>query len=82
MLTDQPGDNSWPITGASFILIYKSQTDPIRAKALLSFFDWCYKHGQDIAKTLDYVPIPMNVVDLIEENWQKEIIAGGKTVWQ
>ena len=82
VLTDQPGDNSWPITGASFILIYKSQTDPIRAKALLSFFDWCYRHGQDIAKTLDYVPIPMNVVDLVEENWRKEIMAGGKTVWQ
>lgn len=81
VLTDQPGESSWPITGASFILLYKNQTDPGRAKVMLSFFDWCYKHGQDIAKKLDYVPIPMNVVDLVEENWQEDIRASG-TVWQ
>ena len=81
VLTDQPGEISWPITGASFILLHKNQTDPGRARAMLSFFDWCYRHGQDIARKLDYVPIPMNVVNLVEESWQKEIIAGG-TVWR
>jgi len=80
ILTDQPGEGSWPITGASFILLHKKQADATRAKAMLSFFDWCYRHGQDIARKLDYVPIPANVVDRVKENWRKEINATG-AVW-
>jgi phosphate transport system substrate-binding protein len=80
VLTDQPGEDSWPITGASFILMYKNQEDAGQAKATLSFFEWCYKHGQDIAEKLHYVPIPMNVGGLVEESWREEVKAGGP-IW-
>ncbi len=73
VLTDQPGDTSWPITGASFILVRKNQPDAARAKAMFDFFDWCYRHGVDIAQKLDYVPIPMNVVELVEITWKTEV---------
>jgi phosphate transport system substrate-binding protein len=48
---------------------------------MLDFFDWCYKHGEDLAKSLDYVPIPANVFELVENSWDKELTSGGKTVW-
>jgi phosphate transport system substrate-binding protein len=82
VLTDQPGKESWPITGASFILMHKSQADAAKAKAVLSFFDWSYNKGQDMAVKLDYVPIPKNVVELVEKTWTGEIKAGGKPVWK
>ena len=82
VLTDQPGEGSWPITGASFILIYKEQSKPDVAKAVLTFFDWCYRRGADMAKELHYVPIPMNVINIVEESWRTEIKSDGKGVWQ
>lgn len=81
VLTDQPGAGSWPITGASFILLYKDQKDPERARAMLRFFDWCYRHGAAIAEKLDYVPIPPNVVTIVEETWAREISSGGSPLW-
>ena len=82
VLIDQPGDDSWPITGASYILVQKSQTKAELAPAMFKFFDWCFKSGADLAKKLDYVPLPNNVVDLVEATWKSEISAGGKPVWQ
>ena len=82
VLTDQPGDQSWPITGASFILLYKEQPDLAKARAMLKYFDWCYSHGADDAKELHYVPIPEPVVNLVEDTWKEHIRAGGKSVWQ
>ncbi|HKI81098.1 MAG TPA: phosphate ABC transporter substrate-binding protein PstS, partial [Pseudodesulfovibrio sp.] len=83
VLTDQPGKTAWPISGASFILMYKSQAKPDVAQAVLKFFDWSYNNGGKMAEKLDYVPIPMNVVKLVESTWQDEIKgANGKTVWQ
>ena len=82
VLTDQPGNETWPISGASFILMYKKQNDAAKAKAVLEFFDWCYKHGADLAKELDYVPMPETVVDLVESTWKKEITANNKPVWK
>jgi phosphate transport system substrate-binding protein len=73
VLTDQPGDESWPITGASFILLYKQQNDAQRAKTMLKFFDWCYRHGSDMATGLHYVPIPENVIELVEQTWTDEL---------
>ena len=58
MLTNQPGSNSWPITGATFILVYKKQERPEIAQEVLKFFDWAYHHGGDMASKLDYVPMP------------------------
>jgi len=82
VLTDQPGANSWPITGASFILVYKTQTKPKTAAAVLKFFDWAYHNGQQMAEKLDYVPIPPNVVSLVERTWAKEVMAkSGESIW-
>ena len=53
ILTDQPGKTSWPITGASFVLMHKVQADPARAR--MKFFDWAFKNGQKTAEELDYV---------------------------
>jgi phosphate transport system substrate-binding protein len=82
VLTDQPGEMSWPITGASFILFYKQQSDASKAHEVLSFFAWCYANGQAMAKELDYVPIPQNVVSLVESTWSSEIQADGQPVWK
>jgi phosphate transport system substrate-binding protein len=82
VLTDQPGDASWPITGASFILFYKSQTNAETAQAVLKFLDWSYHNGQDMAQKLDYVPMPDNVVALVEDTWRSSIKAGNDQVWK
>jgi len=82
VLTDQPGANSWPITGASFILVYKSQAKPETAKAVLKFFDWSYHNGGAMANKLDYVPMPESVVKMVEATWKSEIkAASGGSVW-
>jgi phosphate transport system substrate-binding protein len=73
ILNNQPGDTSWPITGASFILMHKEQADAEKAKAVLSFFAWAYHNGADMAKELHYIPIPNNVVELVQDMWAKEI---------
>jgi phosphate transport system substrate-binding protein len=80
-IVDQAGPSSWPITGASFILIYKGQPDAERAKEMLKFFDWAYTNGKDIATGLDYVPIPDSVVKLVEDMWAKDITVSGTPVW-
>lgn len=81
VLTDQPGDKTWPIVGATFILIHKTQPDPQVGKAMLEYFDWCFKHGDKIAKDLHYVPLPAEVVKMIENTWTREIRADGKPLW-
>lgn len=83
VLTDQPGTNSWPITGASFILMYKTQTDPARAREVLKFFDWCYRNGAEMAESLDYVPMPESVANMVRESWRKEIRdPAGNPIWR
>jgi phosphate transport system substrate-binding protein len=81
VLTDQPGEKSWPITGATFILLHKNQEDAALAKAMFTYFDWCFRHGSDIAESLHYVPIPINVIDLVEKTWEKEVRTGQTPVW-
>jgi len=81
LLTNQPGAQSWPITGASFILIYKNPPKPEAARQVLDFFDWAYHNGAQLAAQLDYVPMPQNVVKLVEDTWRKQVEAGGKPVW-
>ncbi len=80
MIVDQPGDQSWPIAGATFILVHKDQTDAAKAAAMLKWFDWCYKHGGEMAKKLDYVPMPESVVKMVEDTWAKEIKVNGQPV--
>jgi phosphate transport system substrate-binding protein len=79
ILTDQPGAASWPIAGATFILIYKQPQDPAAAAEALKFFAWAYAKGDKMAEELSYVPMPKKVVDQIEAMWAKEIMdASGK----
>ncbi len=62
-------------------MAYKDYPDATKGKAILKFFDWAYKHGGDMAKELHYVPLPENVVKLVEADWAKEIKSGGKPLW-
>jgi phosphate transport system substrate-binding protein len=81
VLVNQAGAATWPITGASFILVQKDQADAGRAKAMLDFFDWCYAKGADGAAALDYVPIPANVYKLVEKQVWPTITVSGTPVW-
>jgi phosphate transport system substrate-binding protein len=81
ILTDQPGKQTWPITGATFILMHKKQQHPERAKEVLTFFDWAYKNGAELAKSLDYVPMPPNAVATFEDSWKQIVGPDGKPVW-
>lgn len=81
-LTDQPGEKSWPICGVSYILIYRDQPQASKADAMLKFFDWCFKNGDDVAKSLHYVPIPSKVYGLVESVWAKEIVSNSEPVWK
>jgi phosphate transport system substrate-binding protein len=82
ILTNQSGEASWPIVGASFILLHKTQTYPIRAKEILNFFNWAFNHGQEMAKQLDYVPLPVSVILQIQNMWQTEIVdKNGHSIW-
>jgi len=81
LLTDQSGKGSWPITGASFILMHKRQEKPQVAAQVLQFFDWSYKNGSKLAESLDYVPLPDNVVKLVETSWGSIKDASGKPIW-
>jgi phosphate transport system substrate-binding protein len=81
ILTNQPGAESWPITGATFILIHKVQDKPAQAQAVLRFFEWAYKNGDKTADDLDYVPMPPAVKAQIEKLWATEIKdASGKAI--
>ena len=81
ILTDQPGKESWPITGATFILMHKKQDKPETAKQVLEFFAWAYKNGGQMAEGLDYIPMPANVVSVIEDSWKQITGPDGKPVW-
>jgi phosphate transport system substrate-binding protein len=73
ILANQPGDASWPMTAATWILMYKVPVDPAASSEALKFFAWCYKNGGEMAAALDYVPMPDNVVQDIEAYWMSEI---------
>jgi phosphate transport system substrate-binding protein len=81
MLNNQPGEKSWPIVGATYIMVQKEQFDSAKGKAVLQFFDWAFKNGGGIAKELHYVVLPSSVVQIVEEGWSKNIKAGGKSLW-
>ena len=82
ILTDEPGKQSWPITGATFILLHKSQANPENAKIVLKFFEWAYAEGDKLALDLDYIPMPDSVVKLIDTAWKTQIKdTNGKALW-
>ncbi|HEV8019503.1 MAG TPA: phosphate ABC transporter substrate-binding protein PstS [Steroidobacteraceae bacterium] len=73
ILTNQPGEKSWPITGASFILVYSVPPDPAATGAALKFFDWAYKDGAKMAAELDYVPLPDSLIQQVRNTWKTQI---------
>ena len=83
ILTDEAGKTSWPISGATFILMHKVQEKPETGKEVLKFFDWAYEKGDKLATDLDYVTLPDNVVKLIRAAWKAQIKdASGKAIWK
>jgi phosphate transport system substrate-binding protein len=81
ILTDQAGAKSWPITGASFILVYKQPADAAPVNEALKFFAWAYKDGGNMAAELDYVPLPAPLIAQVKKSWTSEITSGGRPVW-
>lgn len=81
VLTDQPGKDSWPITGATFILMHKKQDKPTQGTETLKFFDWAYGNGDKMADDLDYVPMPTEVKNVIRASW-KQITDGNAPLWK
>ena len=73
LLTDQPGAGSWPITASTFILMPSEPKDPVAATAALKFFGWAYANGNEAAQSLDYIPMPKNVVELVKKEWVSDI---------
>ena len=80
ILTNQPGKESWPITGATFILMQKSQEKPVQAATSLKFFEWAYKTGDKTAADLDYVPMPDSVKETILKSWAAIQDTSGKAI--
>jgi phosphate transport system substrate-binding protein len=73
ILTDQPGEASWPITAATFILMHKEPTDKAASAEAVKFFKWAFAKGDKMAEELDYIPMPESVVKLIEKTWSADI---------
>ncbi len=80
VLTDQPGKDAWPITGATFILMHKAQDKPAQAATALKFFDWAYGSGDKMAADLEYVTLPDAVKELVRKQWAGIKDASGKPV--
>ena len=73
ILTAQPGDTSWPITGATFILMHKQPAEKAAAAEALKYFDWAFVKGGKMAEELDYIPMPDTVTRMVRETWAKDI---------
>jgi len=82
ILANQPGVESWPMTAATWILVYKKPQDPAATAEALKFFAWSYAKGGKMAEELDYIPMPKNVVDSVEKTWASEVKDGlGKALF-
>ena len=80
ILTEQPGKDAWPITGATFIVMHKIQDKPAQATAALKFFDWAFSSGDAMSAELDYVPMPDAVEAMVRRQWAEIKDASGKPV--
>jgi len=80
VLTDQPGKDSWPITGATFIMMHKIQDKPASAATTLKFFEWAYANGDKAATDLEYVALPESVKSLVRKQWGDIKDASGKAI--
>ena len=83
ILTNEPGKDSWPISGATFILVHKTQDKPESGMEVLKFFDWAYENGDKMASDLDYVPMPDSVVAMVRDSLKTQIKdAKGNAIWK
>jgi phosphate transport system substrate-binding protein len=73
ILTDQPGEKSWPIVATTFVLMHKEPADKANAAEAIKFFKFAFEKGDKMAQDLDYIPMPEPVVKLIEKTWSVEI---------
>jgi phosphate transport system substrate-binding protein len=80
VLTDQPGKEAWPLTGATFIMMQKAQDKPAQAATSLKFFDWAYASGDKMASDLEYVALPDALKSLVRKQWSEIKDAGGKVI--
>jgi phosphate transport system substrate-binding protein len=80
LITDQPGKNTWPISTATYILMYNKQDKPANASEALKFFNWAYANGGKAASDLDYVPMPPAVVAAIQKAWGNMTDNAGKAI--
>ena len=82
ILTNEEGKDSWPITGATFVLMHTVQEKPANAKEVLKFYSWAFDNGAKMAEELVYVPMPAPVVKLIKQSWKEKIKdTAGNSVW-
>ena len=84
LLIDMPGQVTWPICGTTYILIHTtpSKDNAFKTKTILDFFDWAYTNGQEDALSLQYVPLPSEVIEKIKQQWKSQIKdTAGDTVW-
>ena len=82
VLTEQPGKDAWPITGATFIMMHVKQDKPAQALAAVKFFEWAYNSGDQMADELDYVPMPEAVKKAVRAQWRRITDASGKAILQ
>jgi phosphate transport system substrate-binding protein len=80
ILTNQPGKDAWPVTGATFIMMHAKQDKPQQAEGALKFFNWAYNNGDKMSEELDYVPLPPAVEDLVRQSWGKVADGAGKAI--
>lgn len=78
VLTEQPGSDSWPVTSATFILVYKNQAKADHGRTTIAFFDWAFEKGAKTAADMDYVPLPKDVTDQIRAAWKATLKADGQ----
>src|SRR4030095_12194779 len=82
ILTNEAGPGSWPVAGATFILMHKQPQDPTAASEALKFFNWAYAKGGKMAADLDYVPMPAPVVSAVQKVWSSQVKdASGKPLF-
>jgi phosphate transport system substrate-binding protein len=72
-MVNAKGANSWPVSTASFILMYKDPSDKALAQEALKFFDWSFKNGKQMAADLDYVALPDGLTRQIRERVWSQI---------
>jgi phosphate transport system substrate-binding protein len=81
--TNEPGKDSWPIAGITFILMHKTPAKPDNSIEVLKFFDWAFTHGDSIAVDLNYAPLPENVKRMILDSWKSQIKSpAGAPLWK